>query len=288
MEKALVIGASGQVGAALFKQLSTKLVVVGTYNSTKKNNLVYLDVNESKNVEKLINEIKPSYVFICSAIISIDFCEQNPEIANKVNVEGTKNIVKAAKKIGAKVIFLSTEYIFDGKKGPYKEGDSPNPLNVYGRTKLESEKIVLSLKKSLVVRSTLVFSLGYDEHNLLHVIVKNLKAGKKINIVDDQITNPISADNLAEAITDLSLRDKSGIYNIASPKRMSRYEFAIKAANVFGLDIDLVKAVKTSVFRQKVNRPLSCGLVVDKFKKNSRIRLLGVEEAVSFYKSKVV
>src|SRR3989338_7302648 len=179
MENALVIGASGQVGAALMKRLSEKNDVVGTYSSSKKKGLVHLDITDANEVSKLIEKVNPSIIFLCSATISIDFCEKNPEAARKINVDGTKNVVEAAKKSGAKVVYLSTEYVFDGKRGPYSETDKPNPMNTYGKTKLEGEKIVLSVENSLVVRSTLIFSLGYDTKNLLAVIVKSLKAGEE-------------------------------------------------------------------------------------------------------------
>ena len=287
MKKLLVIGASGQVGSALMKHLSEKNNVVGTYSSSNKKGLVHLDITDEKEVSKLIQKINPSIIFHCSAAISIDFCEKNPDAARKINVDGTKNVVEAAKKIGAKVVYLSTEYVFDGRKGPYSETDNPNPINVYGKNKLEGEKVVLSAQNSLVIRSTLIFSLGYDTKSLLNVIVKSLKSGQEIKIVDDQITNPISADNLAEAISDLALKNKSGIYNVASKERMSRYEFAIKAAKALGLNSSLIKPVKSAYFRQNAKRPLSCGLKIDKFLRNSKVKLLSLEEAVNCYKNKI-
>ncbi|TAL52943.1 MAG: SDR family oxidoreductase [Nanoarchaeota archaeon] len=278
MEKVLVIGASGQVGMASMKVFSKDFKVVGTYYKNKKNNLVRLDITDKNETSKLIEKEKPDIVLLLSGNISIDFCEDNPEEAKKINVEGTRNVVDSI--IGAKLVFLSTEYVFDGKNGPYSETDNPHPINVYGKTKLDAEKIVQKSKNHLIVRSTLIFSLGYDEKNLLHIIVKSLKQGKKIEVVDDQLTCPISADNLAEALADLIRKDSKGIYNVAGPQRMSRFEFAIRAAKALEMDYSLIKPVKTSEFRKKAKRPLSAGLIVDKFKKISKIRLLGVEDSV--------
>ncbi len=282
--KVLVIGASGQVGDACMRHIKG---AVGTYSSRPKAGLVHLDLASPHSVREAFEAVKPTHVVLCSALTAVDFCEDNPELARKINVEGTRLVAEQCKAHQAHLTYLSTEYVFDGAAGPYSENDAPNPLNVYAKTKYEGEAMAAKAPHNLIVRTTVIYSLGHDTKNFLHVLVSKLKAGEEIQVVEDQVSTPIAADNLAEAIADLIKHDKEGLFNVTGPDLLSRFEFAKRAAIVLGLDGSLIKPVKTAAFRQRAKRPLNAGLLIDKFRYESDVKLLGVEEGVGLYKDKV-
>lgn len=282
--KVLIIGASGQVGDALMRKFPG---AVGTYSGRPRSGLIHLDLTDERSISDAFRQVKPTHVILASAMTAVDFCEDNPELTYKVNVEGARLVAEQCKQYGAHLTYISTEYVFDGKAGPYSEDDTPGPLNVYARTKYEGEFAASAAPKLLIVRTTVIYSLGHDTKNFLYVMVKKLKAGEAMLVVEDQISTPIAADNLAEAIADLVNNDKIGLFNVTGPDLLSRFEFAKRAAVVLGLDPGLIKPVKTAVFRQRAKRPLNAGLLIDKFRYESDVELLGVEKGVGLYKDKV-
>ncbi len=286
-QKVLIIGASGQVGKALMKKLLKNFDVIGTYYSNQENGLLYsllhLNISDRDEVKAIFNKIKPDVVILTSALTNVDYCEEHKNIAEEINILGTRNVVEECKKINAKLVFLSTEYVFDGKNGPYTEKDKENPINVYGKTKLIGENIVKELENYTIIRTVTVYNLGYDKKNFLNQLILNLKANKETKVPSDQISTPTNADNLAEAITLLIIKDKRGIYNVVGSERISRYEFAVKAAKIFNLNADLIKPVKTSFLNQKAKRPLNAGLKIDKLNNGTGISMYDAEQGLKYW-----
>lgn len=247
MTKILIIGGSGQLGNGLIKTYSKseredgeekkRKKVIFTYFSTPMEGGIKLDLMDFTRVEDLILKLEPDVVINSSAYTDVDGCEVNKELAYKINAEAVKHIVRASRVIGSYLIHVSTDYVFDGEKGLYKEEDLPSPINYYGLTKLIGEAYVLSYDDSLLVRTSGVF--GY-KNNFPYYAKKSLEEGKEVYAWKDYYYSPIHADLLAEAISRLEEIRKTGIIHV-SGERVSRYELALKIAEKLKVDRNMVK-----------------------------------------------
>lgn len=213
----LVTGSNGQLGKALQKVLPKK----DSFFTTRKD----FDITNEKETVQQIASVRPEIVIHTAAYTDVDGCEKNPSLAFLINVKGTENIVLACQKIGAKAIYISTDFVFDGKKkSPYKEEDLPNPLSVYGKTKVQGEEIIKKLPKYYIIRTAWLFGNG---KNFVRTILELSKKQKEIKVVNDQVGCPTYAFDLAKAIWQL-IQKKSpfGVYHITNSGQCSWYEFA--------------------------------------------------------------
>ncbi|MEK7850587.1 MAG: sugar nucleotide-binding protein, partial [Deltaproteobacteria bacterium] len=193
----------------------------------------------------------------------------------------------ASVKYGSKMVYISTDYVFDGENGPYREDDAPNPLGYYAWTKLEGEGITAFTPHNLIIRTTGVYSADPDSLNFVMQVIKRLGAGESMRVPSDQYGNPTLADNLAEGIMALLTLVKTGIYNVAGSDFMDRYSFALLIADVFGLDKTLVSPIDTRSLGQKAKRPLRAGLVVEKIEKETGVKMVGAREGLMFVREKL-
>jgi dTDP-4-dehydrorhamnose reductase len=265
--KVLVTGGSGLLGSKLVKTLSGRCKVYPTHNlnrfSSKDCCTVRLDVRNKDDVKGMINKISPDLIIHSAALINLDYCEKNREEAWKVNVEGTRNIVEASRGTGSRLVYISTDYVFDGMRGMYREDDLPNPINYYAKTKYEGEKVVQGLDDYLIARTSVLY--GYHPRpNFVIWVVNELKQRHKIDIVKDQFNSPTLADDLAEMIIKLVEEDRAGIFHTAGSERISRYDFARKITAVFGLDTGLLNPVTSDELNWVARRPLDSSLDVSK------------------------
>lgn len=268
MKKALIIGASGLVGSYLLRKARDAYETIGTFHNCPASGLIKLDVTDNISVKKTISEFDPDFVFFLGAMANVDLCEQEKGLCRLVNVEGVKNVAFAVKECGSKLIFYSTDYVFDGKSGPYKEDSRESPVSVYGKSKLMAEEIIKSsLKDFLIIRTSCVFGWHAQEKNFILTLIKKIKNREVINAAVDQITTPTYARDLADVSLKLAGADKNGIYNAAGSSFISRYDLALAAADIFCLDKGLIRAVKTEELSQKAKRPLNGGLDVSKIEK---------------------
>lgn len=282
-KRILVIGASGQVGKRLYSVLSRDYEVFGTYCKNKIGNLIYLDITNKKGVETLFEKIRPDIAILTSSLTNVNRCESEKALARIINVNGTRNITETCQKYNVKLVFFSTDYIFDGKNGPYSELDPPKAINYYGKTKILGEEIVRSLKNYMIIRTTGVFS--YDRGiNFAISVIDSLNKNKEIKVANDQYANPILADNLVDCVKELILEDRDGIWNIAGDTYLSRYEFALEIADTFSLDKRLIIGLPTKELHQEAKRPLKGGLIIDKAKNTLKTRILKIEEALILMK----
>lgn len=272
--KSFVIGASGQVGGAIVSSLEEKSSleqikdqeVVGTYalNRPEHLDLVHLDITSSADVDELLAVEAPAHVYLCSSYTNVDGCERDEARSRQVNVDGVVSVVAACRRYGHKLIYFSSDYIFDGKDGPYTEKSSANPISVYGRHKVEAESHVQDLPESLILRTTVVYGQEWQGKNFIARLIKTLKDGQGMSVPDDQVGNPTYAQSLGAVSCLLAQNKHSGIFNVAGVSRVSRYQFALDAAEIFALDGRLLKPVSTAQLGQPAARPLSGGLVMDK------------------------
>jgi len=269
--KLLIIGASGVLGSRLFNDtIKKKWNVMGTYCSYELKGLSYLDVRDENSIDKSFNLFEPEVVVMAGGITNVDLCTLKPKLAKDVNIKGTLNLVKKIKAYGSKLIYISTDYIFDGKNGPYKENDKPNPINAYGRTKLESENIIKSkLKDYLIVRTAQLYGTGMavQNTNFTVKIIHNMKSGKKIYAADDFYSTPTYAGSLSKIVIKLIEKRASGIYHGAGAEFINRYDYVNKIADIFKLDKILIQKVKLKDLNLKARRPEKGGLKIDKVKK---------------------
>jgi dTDP-4-dehydrorhamnose reductase len=241
-----------------------------------------LDVTNEKEVNNSIKGSNPLVVFMPAALTNVDYCETHPEEAYNVNVNGVKNVVKASNSLGARLIYFSTDYIFDGENGPYDEEAPANPISIYGLQKLEAEHyIALFAKDYLIIRTTVVYGWERQGKNFIYRLVNSLSKGTPVKVPIDQVGSPTYANNLSQIAVHLSETTLSGVINITGPSQISRYEFAKKAANIFHLDEDLVIPVQTESLSQPARRPKQAGLLTNKVTAISAIPVTNYEEGLT-------
>jgi dTDP-4-dehydrorhamnose reductase len=223
-----------------------------------------MDITDAVAVGKVFSAVKPDVVVHCAAMTNVDSCETQKDVAWDVNVDGTKNIVRACGKHDAALVYISTDYVFDGRKGNYVETDVPNPPNHYARTKLAGEMLTSTLERHMILRSSVMFSSGGN--NFVSWVRGSLLKGTA-RVVTDQVNTPTLATEMAEAVLRLVELKANGMYHTAGAERISRYGFAKAIAKVFGLDASRISAAKTSDLDQKAVRPADSSLKIAKVKK---------------------
>jgi dTDP-4-dehydrorhamnose reductase len=287
--KILVIGAAGFVGEKLYNILSKDFEVIGTYYAEKKYNFKYLDMSNRESVIKLISKTKPHVVIHTAGITNVDFFEENPNEIKRVNIQGIKNIIEGCLKTNSKLICISSDYVFDGEKGNYIEEDKPNPISAYGKAKLEEEELVKNSGLNyLILRIAVPY--GYnslsDKQTFEKWVINNLKNNKEIKVIDDQYNTPTLIDDIANAAKRLIELNRTGIYHVTGSERISRYDFALKVAEIFNLDKKLIKKVKTKDLNWKAKRPKDSSLNIDKLKKLG-IKMSNINEGLSKMKKQM-
>lgn len=271
MKKILIVGASGLVGGNCRQYFTEKkLEVIGTHLNFPTEYTHYFDatnLEDSKN-EFVLNQIEQFDCIIhCGALTHVDYCEDNIEESYQKTVDSTKKLLGIASEEKIKFIYISTDYVFDGESGPYKEEDTTNPINVYGKHKLEAEREVIKLKKNnyLIARITNVYGKEIRGKNFVSRIINNTLSNKKLKLPVDQYATPVSAYDVARALYKLIIDDKQGIYHIGSTDYMNRYQLASKVVDVVNNRELKLLPICTKNLKQKANRPLFGGLLSAKF-----------------------
>ena len=262
----LITGAFGQLGHALQSVLSreSNYELICTGRKIKKGQEgIPLDIRNQVALKEIINTTAPDLLINLAAMTNVDACELNPKLAGEINVAGLQHICDSFK---GKIIHLSTDYVFDGTSGPYKEDDPSNPISIYGKTKLASEHILLEKDiKNLVIRGNVLYD--YSPHtsaSFLNWVVSSLKDNQEIKVVEDQFNNPTWTRSMSDII-ELSIKnDLEGIIHWGDSVHISRFEFAKLIAKKFSLNESLIKPVLTSELSQTARRPLQSGLSTEK------------------------
>jgi len=263
MTTILITGASGQLGMSLKRIFNSKYEIISTTgNNNPTGSSMHLDVTNPMLFKEVMETTNPDLVINLAALTNVDLCEKNPELAYSINIGGMDNLVNAFK---GPIIHVSTDYVFDGEDGPYKEEDTTNPLNVYGLSKLESEKLLLDhTENSLVIRSNVLYDYSSkSEASFLNWVVDSLTQEKEINIVEDQWNNPTWTGSLAVVIDRAIDTQLTGLVHWGDGDLVSRFDFANKIADVFNLKKSLIKPILTSELNQTAKRPLKSGLKSD-------------------------
>ncbi len=264
--RTLVIGASGQVGGALVNALTAHgHAVTSTYATFPVDGATPLDLRDHQALERLIREAAPDWIFCPGGLTRVDWCEEHPDEAFQINTAGALVAARAGATLGAGFVYYSSEYVFDGERGPYGEKDPPRPLSVYGRTKLQAEQALLAeIPRALVIRTTVVYGPERQGKNFVYQLLRRCQLGETVRVPVDQLSSPTYNQDLAAASLELAEREMLGLFHIAGAEILDRYAFACLACRVFGVDASRVEPVMTAGLNQRAPRPLRGGLRIDK------------------------
>ncbi len=277
--RTLIIGASGLVGSALRAVFPD---AVGTYYRAAAAGLEPLDISDAAAVRALVARVAPELVLLPAAQPNVDRCETEPAESARVNVDGTRHVAAAAAATGARLVFFSTDYVFDGSDGPYPPEATPAPINVYGRHKLEAEQIVRdTVADHLVVRACGVYGYQPEGKNFVMALARLARAGEPMRVPHDQWGTPTLAANMAEAVRELALAGHRGIVHPVGPDYLTRIDFARLAAEVFGYDPGFLRPVATPELKQPARRPLKGGVDNRSTQALLTTRLLGAREGLA-------
>jgi len=288
--KILVTGGSGLLGHKLVKELLLRDYEVCaihnrheigiTHRNLKK---IRLDLVNNVALEDLILKVKPEVIVHVAAYTDVDGCEVNKSYAWRVNVEATRSIVRAARVVKSFLIYVSTDYVFDGEKGMYRESDVPNPINYYGLTKLISEEIVKSSDLLYtIVRPSAIYGIGFGKLNFALFVANRLSNGESIKALIDQYVSPTLNTYLAQAITEIVELRPMGILHIAG-ERMNRYEFAVKIAEVLGLPKELINKGKMHEMNWRAKRPKDSSLNIERAKQLLKTKFYDTDSALKLF-----
>jgi len=224
-------------------------------------------LKDPKACSELISSVRPHNIYICAALTWVDGCEVNEEKAFSINSLAPGKLAEEAQKVGAKVVYFSSDYIFDGSSGPYQESCLPNPVNIYGKSKYEGEKLVLSAcPEALILRTTIIYGPEEQGKNFIYQMVDALQKGKEFFCAKDQIGTPTYNRDLVRMAVGLVKANAKGVYNCVGKEVFDRYTFACKCATLLGYDQDLITGVTTceAVEGNKAKRGLKLGLNMEK------------------------
>ena len=282
-DKLLVIGASGLVGFAAYEIGKEVYKTMGTYMRNPRSGLVKLDVTDKKQVLKLVNEFKPRIIIDAHGLNNVDYGEVHRDEVWLVNFDGSKNVAESAQSVGAKYIYISSDYIFGGRKRLYTENDKPDPVNYLGRVKAAFEAFLEIMNMDYIVcRTSGIYgkSSSTGKKSFMQFIIDNLRKKAVTEVVSDQYTSPTLVNNLVDVILELVEADKNGVYNVVGNDCITKYDFAMKISSEFGLDQSLLKPVTTDRISQVALRPARVRLSTSKLKANIKTPLLGVKKGL--------
>lgn len=297
MKRILITGANGLLGQKITELLSN-FRNYALHLSSKDDRSVFdhermtylrLDTTSRQGVRDMVDQVEPEIIIHAAAVTNVDLCEKERELAWRTNVSSVENLIHAAKLVGARLLHFSTDYIFDGKNGPYDETARPNPLNYYGKTKLASENLLITSGiPYTIVRTMVLYGMGYGvKQNFALWLYNQLREGKSVRTVNDQIGNPTLADDVAYAVLKIMELERTGCYHVAGPDVVSRHEFALTLCRTFGFNKKLIIPVRTSDFRQPAQRPLRSGFITLKMETDLGIKASGIRQGLLMFKNQV-
>ncbi len=288
-KRILITGASGQLGNSVLNQLFGKYELLATdINKSDTLNIpfVILDITDLEQIKSTFTNFKPDVIINLASFTDVDGCELNPEKAYLLN---TKSVEMLSDNFNGQFIQISSDYVFDGYNGPYSEDDDTNPLSVYGKTKLESEKVLQDSRIDWCLLRTNVLFDYYNstEASFVKWVIDSLKSNKSINVVDDQWNNPTWTQSLAEIIELVINKNVKGLYNYGGADYLNRFEFAKIIADIFNLDKALISPISTNSLNQAASRPLMGGLKTEKIEKDYNIQCIDLQTILNMIKMRL-
>ncbi|MDP2303178.1 MAG: dTDP-4-dehydrorhamnose reductase [Ignavibacteria bacterium] len=294
-KRILIFGSNGTLGQRLTEYYSkNKFVELLTSSNQDESfvpnvDYVQADFCNREEVKNTILRFFPDYIINAAAFTNVDLSETERELAWKINVKGVEYITEASRVLDSRIIHFSTDYIFDGIKGPYHENDKANPLGYYARTKLASENVLrLSGTYHTIIRLNVLYGIAAKSRpDFVRWVVESLRNKKEIRIVTDQINNPTFIDDLIDAINRVIQFQRTGIYHIGGREFLSRYDFTLRIADFFNLDKSLIKPIITEELNQASKRPLKSGLITIKAESEIGFKAHSIEETFALMKEEL-
>jgi dTDP-4-dehydrorhamnose reductase len=291
--KLLITGASGLYGSKLAELTTARNYAV--YSGYSRDQPPYgtpiqFDVSDKSRVEEVLKKVNPDVVVHAAALTDVDKCEMNRELAWKVNVEGTKNIVEQIKMRHSFLVYISTDYVFNGETGQYKETDRTDPINYYGLTKLKAEELVKDLvDEYCVARASVIYGStpAAGKVNFALWVLSKLERNEQVRIVTDQWNSPTLNANLAEMTLEIMERKLTGTFHLSGATRINRYDFAKLIAQTFNLDASLVNPCTSSEFSWAAKRPGDSSLDTAKAQQTLKNKPLQINQALERMKQEL-
>ena len=273
MKKVLLTGSNGLLGQKITNLLvqSGKFQLLATSSGANRNTstasyeYASLDITDSQSVINLLNVFKPDFIINSAAMTNVDACELDPVRCQKINVDAVQTLVSFCQKESCHLVHVSTDFIFDGQNGPYREVDLPAPISVYGQSKFDAENVILSSGiPSSIARTIILYGTvpGLSRTNIVLWVKESLEKGTSIKVVCDQYRAPTLAEDLATGIVEIISREKSGIYHLSGPEIMSVYEMACRIADFWKLDSALITPIDSATLSQPARRPPKTGFII--------------------------
>ena len=287
--RVLITGGTGLLGRALLSAVPLEIDAVATYygESTYGQSAALfhpLDVRDADAVARLFDQVRPEVVIHAASIGSVDYAERHREEAWAVNVGGTRNVAASSRRHAAKLVFISSNAVFDGEQPLYAEKDSVCPINYYGDLKVEGERVVQEdSNKTAIVRPILMYGWPNpgERGNLVTFWLDKFEKGESIQAVDDVWSKPLQVESCAEVCWAVVTQGRVGTYHVAGADHVTLYQFARKVAEVFGSDPGLVTPVPGSFFTQLAPRPADTSFVTDKMGRELGVRPIGLAEGLA-------
>jgi len=289
-KRLLITGASGQLGNSVLNQLFGKYDLLSTdIIHTNRSDVPFaiLDISNFAKIKNILSEFNPDVIINLAAYTDVDGCELNP---NKAYLLNSKSVEMLSDNFNGQIIQISTDYVFDGISGPYTENDDTNPINIYGKTKLQAENVLdHSDNDWCILRTNVLFDYYKGtEASFIKWVIDSLKSNKSINVVDDQWNNPTWTLNLAEIIELIIKNNVKGLYNYGGADYLNRFEFAQIIADIFNLDKTLISPIKTQSLNQTAKRPLNGGLKIEKIEQEFDIKCTDLNTSLNIIKSQIL
>jgi dTDP-4-dehydrorhamnose reductase len=297
--KILITGSNGLLGQKLVAALrhDPQVQLVATSRGADRTPIPLgqqyrsMDITVQAEVDEVFAATTPEVVIHTAAMTNVDACELDPAACQLQNVTATGHLVQAAKRHGCHFIHLSTDFIFDGENGPYREEDVPAPLSIYGQSKLDAEQLVMNagLAKWAIGRTIIVYGIaeGLSRSNVVLWAKSALEKGQPIKVVDDQWRMPTLAEDLADGCIRIAKRGATGIFNLSGPDGMSILELVQRVGAFFHLDTSVVTPVKSDTLGQPAKRPPRTGFVLDKARRELGYAPRGFEEGLAVLKDQL-
>lgn len=272
MKKIIVFGSNGLLGQSIVERFCSEFEVIGaSRNSSNKSlskDIQYhqIDMTNRQEMDALLQAEKPDIIINAAAYTDVDGAEKDKELCWNTNVRAVENIIDAASLFKPVIVQVSTDYVFDGQTGDYRESDPVNPQGTYARSKMAAENILISSRLEYIIARTQVL-YGYGNKvklNFATWVISRLSQSKSIKVVSDQKGNPTYVEDLSESLFRLLEKHEFGLYHISGSEAVTRYEFAKKIARVFDFDTELIERIHTEDLKQAAPRPMDSTFMIDK------------------------
>ena len=265
--KFLVTGSAGLIGRQVVKDLSESHEVFSCYDKSKPEhgNIIKMDLLNHEMISNVMSENKPDVVIHLGAMTAVDLCDTQQDNALKINSQATEILAKECSKINSFMVYVSTDYVFDGNTGMYEENDTTNPLGFYGKSKLLGEKSIQNFSSNwCIARTSTPFGLHPTKKSFPIWVIENLQKQKQIDVLTDQFTSPTYVPSLSRMLIEISERHLTGIIHVAGASKISRYEMASLVSDKLGLDGKLLREISINDIKWEAQRPKDSSLNVSK------------------------